>query len=126
MNLLKVILSPIEWEMEDFCESHGYKVVKGTPDLQKTSVCLPEGNCRSDSKGKWLDTGGRLRPPKVHLLDSQLHGAQLFHRFFEKWRLEAKPKVKTVAEWELVISRFNALHGALRIGQITKAHIVSL
>ena len=42
-----------------------------------------------------------------------------------KWKLEANPKSKTIAEWELVIGRFNTLHGVLPIAQITKAHIVT-
>ncbi len=42
-----------------------------------------------------------------------------------KWKLEANPKSKTIAEWELVIGRFNTLQGVLPIAQITKAHIVT-
>jgi hypothetical protein len=38
--------------------------------------------------------------------------------------MEANPKPKTIAEWELVISRFNTLNGVLPIAKITKAHVV--
>jgi site-specific recombinase XerD len=37
----------------------------------------------------------------------------------------SKPKPKTIAEWKLVINRFNVLHGNLPLDQITKAHMVA-
>ena len=69
-------------------------------------------------RGEIVDT------PKVSDVNPQSHSATL-SKIFDKWRLEANPKTKTLAEWELVISRFNALHGVLKIDQITKAHIVA-
>ena len=39
-ELAKGDTESIEWEMEDFCESHGYKVVKGTPAYKKLAYAF--------------------------------------------------------------------------------------
>jgi integrase len=113
-----------EWEMEDFCESHGYKVVKGTPTYKKLAYAFLKATTVAFQKQMARHQGEVIETPRVPPFGSQLHGLTL-SQILEKWKLEAKPKVKTIAEWELVISRFNAQHGALRIDQITKAHLVA-
>jgi hypothetical protein len=110
--------------MEDFCESHGYKVIKGTPTYRKLAYAFLKATTVAFQKQMARHKGEVVETPRVPPLGSQLHGLTL-SQVLDKWKLEAKPKVKTVAEWELVISRFNAQHGALRIDQITKAHLVA-
>jgi len=114
----------IEWEMEDFCESHGYKVTKDTPSYRKLAYAFLKATTVAFQKQTARHRGEVIETPRIPPLGSQLHGLT-FLQVLDKWKLEAKPKIKTVAEWELVISRFNALHGSLPIEQITKAHLVA-
>lgn len=116
--------SLIEWEMEDFCESHGYRVVKDTPAYKKLAYAFLRANAEATRMQQARHRGEIVDTPKVPVINPQSHSATL-SKIFDKWRLEANPKPKTLAEWELVISRFNALHGVLKIDQITKAHIVA-
>lgn len=114
----------IEWEMEDFCDSRGYKVAKGTPTYRKLAYAFLKATVEAVTKQEARHRGEVVETPKVPPLGSQNRGFTLL-QVLDKWKLEAKPKPKTVAEWELVISRFNALHGVLPLGQITKPHMVA-
>lgn len=114
----------IEWEMEDFCQCHGYKVVKGTPTYRKLAYAFLKATVDLFKRQMSRHQGEIVETPKVPLLGSQHRGPTL-SQVLDKWKLEAKPKPKTITEWELVISRFTALNGMLHVGQITKAHIVA-
>jgi hypothetical protein len=114
----------IEWEMEDFCESHGYRVVKGTPTYRKLAYAFLKATVELFKKQMSRHRGEIVETPNVLPLGS-LHRGPALSQILEKWKLEANPKPKTIAEWELVISRFAAVNGPLRINQITKAHMVA-
>ena len=114
----------MEWEMEDFCESHGYKVIKGTTTYRKLAYAFLRATVEAFKKQMARHQGEIVETPKVPPLGPQHRGPTLA-QVLDKWKLEAKPKPKTIAEWELVISRFNELHGLLQLGQMTKAHIVA-
>ena len=68
--------------------------------------------------------GGIIETPKIPSVETQ-QGNLTLDQILDKWKLEARPKPKTVAEWKLAISRFNDLHGILKIDQITKSNIVA-
>ncbi len=114
----------IEWEMEDFCECHGYRVVKGTPTYRKLAYAFLKATVELFKKQMARHKGEIIETPEVPPLGYQLRGLNLL-QILDKWKLEANPKPKTIAEWELVISRFAAVNGPLRINQITKAHMVA-
>jgi len=113
----------IEWEMEDFCNSHGYKVVKGTTTYRKLAYTFLKATVEAVAKKKARHQGEVVETPMVAPLGS--HRGLTLSQVLDRWKLEANPKPKTIAEWELVISRFNTLHGALSIAKISKAHIVA-
>jgi integrase len=123
-ELAKGDTESIEWEMEDFCESHGYKVAKGTPAYRKLAYAFLKATVELFKKQISRHRGEVVETPKVPPLSPHHRGSTL-SQILVKWRLEANPKPKTIAEWELVIGRFNTLHGVLPIAQITKAHIVA-
>lgn len=114
----------IEFEMEDFCESHGFKIVKGTPEYRKLAYAFLRANVEATQKLLARHRGEIVKTPKVSHIGTQHSGVTL-SRVLTKWKLEANPKPKTIAEWEMVIGRFDALHGVLKIDRITKAHIVA-
>ena len=123
-ELAKGDTESIEWEMEDFCESHGYKVVKGTTAYRKLAYAFLKATVELFKRQISRHRGEIVETPKVPPLSPHHRGSTL-SQILVKWKLEANPKPKTVAEWELVIGRFNTLHGVLPIAQITKAHIVA-
>lgn len=114
----------IEFEMEDFCESHGFKVVKGTLGYRKLAYAFLRADVEATQKVLARHRGEIVETPQVPPLGS-LHRGLTLSQVLDRWKLEANPKPKTIAEWELVISRFNTLHGVLPIAKITKAHVVA-
>ncbi|MBA4144068.1 MAG: tyrosine-type recombinase/integrase [Nitrosospira sp.] len=114
----------IEFEMEDFCESHGFNIVKGSLAYRRLAYAFLRADVEAMQKVLARHRGGIVETPQVPPLGSQHRGLTL-SQVLDRWKLEANPKPKTIAEWELVISRFNTLHGVLPIAKITKAHVVA-
>jgi len=114
----------IEFEMEDFCESHGFKIAKGSPTYKKLAYKFLQANVEITQKLLARHRGEIIETPKAPDIATQ-QGNLTLGRILEKWELEARPRPKTIAEWRLVINRFNDLHGILKIDQITKSNIVA-
>ena len=114
----------IEFEMEDFCESHGFKIVKGSPSYKKLAYKFMQADVETTQKLLARHRGEIVKTPEITAIKNQQNNLTLY-QILSKWQLESKPKPKTIAEWKLVINRFNDLHGVLRIDQITKSNIVA-
>lgn len=114
----------IEFEMEDFCKSHGFNIVKGTLGYRRLAYAFLRADVEATQKVLARHRGEIVETPKVPPPRSQ-HSGSTLSQVLGRWKLEANPKPKTLAEWELVISRFNALHGVLPVAKISKAHIVA-
>lgn len=114
----------IEFEMEDFCESHGFKIVKGSPSYKKLGYKFLQADVEITQKILARHRGEIIETPKIPDIDTQ-HCNLTLNQIISKWQLESKPKPKTIAEWKLVINRFHDLNGTLKIDQITKSNIVA-
>ena len=60
----------IEWEMEEFCERHGYKVVKGTPTYRKLAYAYLKATVELFTKQRDRHKGEIVETPKVTPLSS--------------------------------------------------------
>ena len=65
--------------MEDFCESHGYKVIKGTLTYRKLAYAFLKATTVAFKEQMARHHGAVIETPKVPPLTSQLHGLELTH-----------------------------------------------
>ncbi|HSI21236.1 MAG TPA: DUF6538 domain-containing protein [Verrucomicrobiae bacterium] len=121
--------SLIEFEMEDFCASHGFNIALGSEAHKQLSYAFLRATVEANSKvmlsrhqGELVDTpeAPKLAPaPKPKLTDLTLPDV------LDKWKLERKPAPKTLLEWEMALRIFKELHGDLTLDEITKSHVVA-
>src|SRR5690348_8315491 len=76
-ELARGYTEPIEWEMEDFCETHGYKVIKGTPTYRKLAYAFLKATVEANAKNKARHQGEVVETPKIPPLNSPLRGLAL-------------------------------------------------
>lgn len=123
-NFARGYTKHIEADMLGFCVEKGYIISKNSPIYKKLAYKFLQAEVETIQKRLARDRGEIIETSKISTSNTQ-HNNLTLYQVFSKWKLEAKPKHKTTAEWELVINRFNELHGTLSLYRITKAHIVA-
>ena len=65
---------------------------------------------------------------QVHVQNAPVHhsASPLVSQVLARWAAERKPPPKTLADWQVIFNRFEAMHGDLRASQVTRGHVVKL
>lgn len=118
----------IEFEMEDFCASHGFNIAPDSQAHKQLSYAFLRATVEATSRVMLRHQGELVDTPEAPKLGSapkpKLTGLTLAD-ILDKWKLERKPAPKTLLEWEMALRIFKELHGDLTLDEITKSHIVA-
>lgn len=125
-------IAMIEFEMEDFCESHGFKVIKGSETYQRLAYSFLKTSVDANNKlmlrhqGEIVDTPEALAiSPRVNQAVSSM---DTFEGLRDYWISQATtPLSRTaIAEANTMIKKVRDLLGDIKPNEFTKSHVISL
>lgn len=122
----------IEFEMEDFVASHGFRITRDNPSYRKLAYAFLKASAKATEamqarhRGEVVDTPPAPTLTRLQAVTVAPSGEITLSGALEKWSAERKPPKKTLQEWTLTVKRFRDLHGDLPLSAITKRHVVQL
>lgn len=123
-------ISLIDFELDDFIDSHALKINKDTPAYKQLAYAFLKASVRSNELINKRQQGEVVETPVIDLVDpSQVTSAQTstdtLSKIYDLWKAERKPTAKLDLEWGGIVTRFIELHGDLLITEITRRHVAS-
>lgn len=120
----------IEFEMEDFCESQGFKIAKGSEAHKQLSYAFLRASVKATQQqqlrhqGEVIDTPSftRVNPPA-----QQLHSeSDTFEDLRDYWFMQTNKSQAAQRIATTAIKKFRELVGNLRPSEVTKQHTIEL
>lgn len=123
-------ISLIDFELDDFIDSHGLKVNKDSPAYKQLAYAFLKASVRSNELINKRQQGEIVETPVTDpVVPSQITSLQsntdTLSKIYDLWKAERKPTIKLDLEWGAIIERFTELHGDLLITDITRRHVAS-
>lgn len=130
MALARGDISLIEFEMEDFCESHGFKLSKGSEAYQRLAYSFLKASVQTNDKLIQRHQGEVVDTPEAPIINSKTYTKSYQIDSLEGLRdywLSQSPKSRTaISEANTMIKKFRAMVGNLKPSEVTREHVVLL
>lgn len=122
--------SLIEFEMEDFCESHGFKIAKGSEAHKLLSYAFLKATVQANQKlilrhqGEVIETPS----PQATVAPAPKSTSELdsFEALRDYWLMQSSKGRTALADANTVIKKFRGFVGYLRPSEVTSQHIATL
>jgi len=122
--------SLIEFEMEDFCESQGFKIAKGSEAHKQLCYAFLRASVQANQQqtlrhqGEVIDTpvASKVTPPAQHVP----HEAETFEALRDYWFMQSSKSQSALTIANTAIKKFRAIVGDLRPVEVTREHTISL
>lgn len=121
------ISSHIQFEIDDFLDSHGVKLDQDSETYQRVCYAMQQTWTKALGIMKERHVGEvRPTPPapaKLSTTPSKSADGPTLMEVFDKWVDERKPPKNTASDFGTYCRRFVELHGVIPIRSITKSHV---
>ncbi|WP_235562275.1 site-specific integrase [Methylophilus sp. Leaf414] len=122
--------SLIEFEMEDFCESQGFKIAKGSDAHKQLSYAFLKASVQANKQqalrhqGEVIETPvvAKLNPPAQHVH----HESDTFEALRDYWFMQSGKSKSALRIATTAIKKFRELVGNVRPSEVTKHHTIQL
>ena len=129
-NLAKGDISLMEFEMNDFCESHGFYIAKGTAAYQRLSYSFLKASVETHNLVSLRQQGEIVKTPEDPMqslkMNAKIDGMDSLEALRDYWLSQSKKSRSAIAEASTMIKKFRAMVGDLKPSEITRQHIVIL
>lgn len=120
----------IEFEMEDFCESQGFKIAKGSEAHKQLSYAFLRASVQATQRqqqrhqGEVIETPSvaKVNPPAQHVYSE----SDTFEALREYWFMQTTKSQGALRIANTAIKKFRELVGDLHPSQVTKHHSIQL
>ncbi|MGP1718235.1 MAG: DUF6538 domain-containing protein [Methylophilus sp.] len=122
--------SLIEFEMEDFCESHGFKIAKGSAAHKLLSYAFLKATVQANQKLILRHQGEVIETPSPQAVKAPASKAlselDTFEDLRDYWLMQSSKGRTASADANTVIRKFREYVGQLRPAEVTNQHIATL
>ena len=129
-------ISLIEFEMVDFCESHGFKLAKDSDAYNQLAYAFLRASVDANNQLILRHQGEIIETPEAPVITPifthQKNNMDSLDKLKEYWLLQpakssgGKKSRTSVAEASTIIKKFKTLVGDLKPSEITKSHVAEL
>lgn len=122
--------SLIEFEMEDFCESQGFKIAKGSEAHKQLCYAFLRASVQANQQqtlrhqGEVIDTppAPKVSPPAQPVP----HEAETFEALRDYWFMQSGKSQSALTIANTAIKKFRALVGHIAPSHVTREHMIKL
>jgi integrase len=122
--------SLIEFEMEDFCESHGFKIAKGSEAYKLLSYAFLKVTVQANQKLILRHQGEVIETPSPLAVAAPTSKASseldTFEALRDYWLMQSSKGRTASADANTVIKKFREFVGNLRPSEVTSQHVATL
>jgi integrase len=128
--------SLIEFEMEDFCESHGFNIVKGSDAYIQLAYGFLRASVDANNQLLLRHQGEIIETPEAPILSPTTaqpkNTMDSLDKLKEYWLLQpakssgGKKSRTSIAEANTIIKKFKSMVGDLKPSEITRSHVSDL
>lgn len=122
--------SLIEFEMEDFCESHGYKVTKDSESYIHLAYAFLRASVDANNLMMLRHQGEIVETPETplfNLVDTQrVNKEETLESLMNYWLTQSVKSRTAKAEAVTIIKKFKGMVGDIKPSNITRKHVAEL
>lgn len=120
----------IDFEMLDFCESHGFKIVKDSNAYNQLAYAFLRATIEANEKLKLRHQGEIVETPKAPKIGPSafpsVNPMDSLEKLRDYWLSQSRKSRTAEAEANTMIRKFREYVGDLKPSEIHKAHVVEL
>ncbi len=123
-------ISLIEFEMVDFCESHGFMLIKESESYQRLAYSFLKTSVDANNKLMLRHQGEIVNTPDApvvsHRVNQAVNSMDTFEGLRDYWITQATNALSrtAIAEANTMIKKFRYMIGDLKPSEVTKSHVV--
>lgn len=120
----------VEFEVEDLLERNGLRVSNDSPSFRKLAFAVLKAQVEVDGLIAQRQAGEAIDTPPAPVISRTVpvaaaRSSDTLQAAYDDWKDKKQPPKKTALEFATAVRRFSELHGAVRIGSITRQMVIA-